>query len=99
MASLKRKLQEMTSLKRKLQEIFKCPVCLAVPREGPVIQCYEGHAMCQGCAEKTEDNRCPVCRARINASKRIRSLLVEQAIEAADFEHNCRYGQFCQSEK
>ena len=46
--SLKKKLQEMTSLKRKLQEIFKCPVCLAVPREGPVIQCSEGHAMCNG---------------------------------------------------
>ena len=40
--------ETLTNLKRKLQEIFKCPVCLAVPRVGPILQCHEGHAVCQG---------------------------------------------------
>ena len=40
--------ETLTKLKRKLQEIFKCPVCLSVPRVGPILQCYEGHAVCQG---------------------------------------------------
>ena len=58
-------------------------------------QCEEGHATCEGCARKAErsggGSNCPVCRGRVNRSKRIRNRLVEQAIDAIEFDLGCRY--------
>ena len=73
LTTLKRQLEEATAreaaLKQKLREIFKCPVCLSVPRDGvPVFQCHRGHATCQSCADRTR--ACPVCRAHLDPTIR-----------------------------
>ena len=85
--------EALSSLKRKLREILKCPVCLGIPRGG-VVQCAEGHATCEGCARRAErgiNSTCPVCRGRVDRGKRIRNRLVEQAIDAIEFDLSCRY--------
>ena len=76
--------------KRKLQEILQCPVCLTIPRGGPITQvCDGGHFTCPTCTNL--NNPCPVCRAPPNPAKRLRALVLEQLIEAADFKYGCKH--------
>ena len=54
------------------EEHLVCPVCLTVPRSGPVRQCNRGHIVCQDCHDKLDEEevaddavaqkRCPTCR-------------------------------------
>ena len=79
---------EVASLKRRLSEILQCPVCLVVPRDA-VLLCPEGHAACQKCIDNSDT--CPVCRGQLKQKKRIRGLVLEQVLEALDFDHPCKH--------
>lgn len=57
-------------------EILKCPVCLTIPRTGPIYQCANGHIVCKDCHSKLV--ACPVCR---NTTVGIRSLASEWILE------------------
>ena len=61
----------------------ECPVCLEVPKSGPVSVCPNGHLVCSEC--KTRTKTCPTCRAKIQG----RSLLAETVME--NIEHKCNY--------
>ena len=80
--------------KRKVQETFQCVICLLVPRDGHITQCQNGHLVCEVCANKNNDNKCPSCRAKmnqLNGNKRIRSLAAEQLIESMDLSFPCKH--------
>ena len=62
-----------------VEEHLLCPVCLTIPRSGPVRQCQRGHIVCRECYDKIkvtdsvldEDEeglglkKCPTCREPI----------------------------------
>ena len=77
--------------KRKLQDILQCPVCLTIPRQGPIVtECENGHFKCPTCPDNGS-KLCPTCRGPLNPAKRVRNLLAEQIIEAAEFTHKCKH--------
>jgi len=96
LATLKRKLEdkeeELDSLKAKtkkqdqfvncLKEGVECPVCLDIPRSGPVPVCPNGHLVCKKCKR----DACPTCRAVMGTG---RSLLAVTIIEKVD--HKCKF--------
>ena len=57
-------------------EVIQCPVCLSIPRTGPIYQCENGHVVCKDCHAKLV--ACPVCR---NKTVGIRSLASEWILE------------------
>ena len=69
---MKRRMEEaeaqVANLRAKMEEILQCPVCLTVPGGSVVLQCHNGHIMCQGCANRT--NACPMCRINIGQTQR-----------------------------
>jgi len=91
--SLKRKLdekeEELTSSKSKqkhlLQQIkdkIECPVCMDLPRSGPVPVCPNGHFVCKKCKRDS----CPSCRIAMGMGE---SLLASTILE--NIEHKCRF--------
>merc|ERR1719348_1282930 len=54
-------------LMRLVRERLECPVCLCVPRRGPVPSCPSGHLICSPCLLKMKKegkgDNCPSCRA------------------------------------
>jgi len=77
--NLKRKLTIVDKLKEKIE----CPVCLEIPRAGPVPVCPNGHLVCQECNRGTT---CPTCRVRMGTGK---SILATTIIE--NIEHKCKF--------
>ena len=43
---------EKIRFEAKLQKLVECPVCLTLPRNGPVPCCANGHLVCSPCLEK-----------------------------------------------
>jgi len=72
----------------KLKREVECPVCLGIPREGPVYACPNGHLVCQVCKGGT----CPICR---EAMGQHRSLLAVAVIE--NILHKCKHEE-CKEE-
>ena len=71
-----------------LKEHVQCPVCMEVPRAGPIYACPNGHLVCQMCKGGT----CPICR---EAMGQHRSLLAVAVIE--NILHGCKYeGEGCE---
>jgi E3 ubiquitin-protein ligase SIAH1 len=68
-----------------LREIVECPVCMEVPRNGPIHQCRNGHVVCNQCKQRLE--RCPACREPITG----RSLKTEQLLELVP--SPCKFSQ------
>ena len=70
--SMKRRMEEAeareSTLRAKMEELLQCPVCLTVPAGSEVLQCHNGHIMCQGCANRTYT--CPVCRTGLSQAQR-----------------------------
>jgi len=66
----------------KMKENLECPVCLEVPRSGPVFVCPNGHFVC----EKCKTGSCPTCRGEMGNGK---SLLAVTVIENID--HKCKF--------
>ena len=68
----------------KLKEAMQCPVCLKVPREGPVYQCERGHCLCGTC--RIQLTECPICRMVLG---QCRNLVVEQLLP--EVPHVCKF--------
>ena len=67
----------------------ECPVCLVLPRAGPVPQCPRGHFLCSGCKavrERAGRRDCPTCRGPMGEAH---SLLASLVIE--NVEHDCSF--------
>ena len=56
-----------------LESHLECPVCLVVPKSGPIYQCRNGHLLCHQCHPKLK--RCPLCKIPL---EKLRNLLAEQ---------------------
>jgi len=73
---------------RDARERLECPVCLVVPRIGPVPSCPSGHLTCSPCLLKMrkegKGDNCPSCRAPMGDGQ---SLLAKVLIENMD--HVC----------
>lgn len=67
-----------TSLKIHLE----CPVCLTVPKVGPIYQCRNGHLLCYRCHSKLQ--RCPLCKIPL---EKLRNLLSEQLLSMIEPEY------------
>ena len=55
--------KKMKVLMAALQEKVECPVCLVVPREGPVPCCPSGHITCSPCLDRLRAEgklECPI---------------------------------------
>merc|ERR1719239_1419161 len=73
----------------KLQKLIECPVCLTLPRNGPVPCCANGHLVCSPCLEKLrgEDRMdCPTCREPIGEGKSLLAFAVAEQVQ-----HECRH--------
>jgi len=69
-----------------LKDSVECPVCLEIPRQGPVFVCPNGHVVCCDCKKET----CPKCRQNMGTGK---SLLALRIIE--NIRHRCKFNH-CQ---
>jgi hypothetical protein len=84
--------KENNKFKHVLEEMkskVECPVCLVVPRAGPVPQCPRGHFLCSGCKavqERAGRRDCPTCRGPMGEAH---SLLASLVIE--NVQHDCSF--------
>eukprot|EP00092_Neocalanus_flemingeri_P021551 GFUD01023373.1.p1 GENE.GFUD01023373.1~~GFUD01023373.1.p1 ORF type:complete len:484 (-),score=134.16 GFUD01023373.1:223-1674(-) len=65
-----------------LKEQVECPVCMEIPRGGPVYVCPNGHFVCKKC----KTGSCPTCRVGMGTGK---SLLAVTVVE--NIEHSCKF--------
>ena len=76
----------LMSEKKKIKDLRKqveCPVCLDVPRKGPIFACPNGHIICPKC--KSEN--CPICRVKIGNNKSIVAVaLIENILHGCKFD-------------
>jgi len=80
--ALKLEIENGKNLLRKLKENIECPVCLDIPRSGPVFACPNGHFVCKKC----KAGSCATCRVEMGNGK---SLLAVTVIE--NIEHKCKF--------
>jgi len=76
-------------LEAKLRKLVECPVCLALPRKGPVPCCANGHLVCSPCLGKLrEENKldCPTCREPFGEGKSLLAFAVAEEVQ-----HECRH--------
>ena len=77
-----RKMAKQEGMVHQLLDKLECPVCMSIPRSGPVPVCPNGHFVCSKC--KTDS--CPTCRTVMGAGK---SLLASTVLE--NIEHKCKF--------
>ena len=53
-----------------LREELECPVCLVIPKKGPIYQCEFGHTHCRTCHPALR--ACPVCRGPIGNTRALK---------------------------
>ena len=58
-----------------LKTHLECPVCLNVPKVGPIYQCRNGHLLCKECHPRMKC--CPLCQIPL---EKLRNLLSEQLV-------------------
>ena len=93
---MKLKLNKVSKVLEELKVKIECPVCLGVPREGPVPCCPSGHITCSPCLERLRLQarpgrvKCPTCRAPMGEGE---SLLARIVLENMD--HQCSGVIFC----
>ena len=67
----------------------ECTVCWDSP-DGPILQCAEGHLICEACDKDLRRRKCPTCRMALGPiTKPIRNRVAEQAI--AESEATCKH--------
>eukprot|EP00092_Neocalanus_flemingeri_P016317 GFUD01017662.1.p1 GENE.GFUD01017662.1~~GFUD01017662.1.p1 ORF type:complete len:421 (-),score=98.59 GFUD01017662.1:52-1314(-) len=76
------KMNEQEHLIQQLKDQIECPVCLDIPRSGPVPVCPNGNLVCKKCKKDS----CPTCRCVMGNGK---SLLATTILE--NIEHNCKF--------
>jgi len=79
---LKEEVTRHNSIIEKLKENVECPVCMEIPRSGPIFLCPNGHFVCKKC----KTGSCPTCRIDMGIGK---SLLAITVIENID--HKCKF--------
>jgi len=82
---LDEKEEEWNLEKKKVNDLKKqieCPVCLEVPRKGPVYACPNGHLVCQKCKRES----CPTCREAMGNNKSLVAIAVIDKIP-----HECQF--------
>merc|ERR1719234_1484269 len=70
---------EKLRFEEKLRKLVECPVCLTLPRIGPVPCCANEHLVCSPCLEKLrgEDMMdCPTCREPFGEGKSLLAFAV-----------------------
>ena len=76
-----------------LREDLECPVCLSIPKKGPIFQCESGHIHCEACHSGLRE--CPICRSPVGNT---RCLAIEKVI--AKLPTKCRFTEFgCMEEE
>jgi len=76
------KLRKYEIVLSKLKDHIECPVCMEVPRSGPIPVCPNGHFVCSKC----KADSCPTCRAVMGPGK---SLLAVTVLENVG--HPCKF--------
>jgi len=66
----------------KLKDKIECPVCMEIPRKGPLPVCPNGHFVCPQCKKES----CPTCRSNMGNNK---SILAGTIID--NIEHKCKF--------
>eukprot|EP00092_Neocalanus_flemingeri_P004979 GFUD01005355.1.p1 GENE.GFUD01005355.1~~GFUD01005355.1.p1 ORF type:complete len:419 (+),score=103.30 GFUD01005355.1:64-1320(+) len=69
-----------------MKEKIECPVCMEIPRSGPVYVCPNGHFVCKKC----KTGSCPTCRVAMGDGKSLLAVLVIENID-----HECKY-DYCE---
>ena len=91
---------QLDELKKKnaledLRKDLECIVCWDIPRRVPIVQCRNGHIICQDCQPKLQTPNCPQCRIPYGNETPIRALTAERCIR--QIPHKCIYAnQGCQ---
>ena len=65
-----------------LKKTVECPVCLEVPRKGPVFTCPNGHLVCQKCKRAS----CPTCREAMGGNNSLVAVAIIEKIL-----HDCKF--------
>ena len=93
----KKKPEETARLKTlvgDMRSMVECPVCLHLPRRGPIPACPNGHIICLACKEKIEERAkkagteaiCPTCNGTLGNHT---SLLAARLLEGVG--HECKF--------
>eukprot|EP00092_Neocalanus_flemingeri_P021868 GFUD01023723.1.p1 GENE.GFUD01023723.1~~GFUD01023723.1.p1 ORF type:complete len:306 (-),score=53.87 GFUD01023723.1:86-1003(-) len=82
LGSSKSKINKQEHLLNQLKDRIECPVCLYIPRSGPVPVCPKGHLVCKKCKKDS----CPTCRTAMGSGM---SLLAATVLE--NIEHECEF--------
>jgi len=80
---------EKLRFEEKLRKLVECPVCLTLPRIGPVPCCANGHLVCSTCLERMrgENNLdCPTCREPFGEGKSLLAFAVAEQVQ-----HECSH--------
>ncbi|QQP49286.1 E3 ubiquitin-protein ligase [Caligus rogercresseyi] len=84
-------------------ELLECPICLDLPRSGPLFGCKNGHLICNLCREKMSEKRiqCPVCRSSdVHCRNLIAEKLMEELLENNNILFECRFStEGCKEKK
>ena len=83
--------EKYKSEKKKIEDMKKeieCPICLEVPREGPVFSCPNGHLVCKNCKGES----CPTCREVMGNNKSLVAVAIIERIL-----HDCKFVE-CEEE-
>jgi len=65
-----------------LKKMVECPICLEVPRKGPIFMCTNGHFLCEKCRQEN----CPTCREVMGDNKSILAVAVIENVL-----HDCKF--------
>merc|ERR1719154_219774 len=79
---LKEETEKHNQILDQMKDKVECPVCMEVPRSGPVPVCPNGHFVCKKC----KTGACPTCRVPMGNNK---SLLAGIVID--NIKHGCRF--------
>jgi len=80
--SSRNKITKQDHVLKQLQDKIECPVCLDIPRSGPVPVCPNGHVVCKTCKRDI----CPTCRTGMGTAT---SLLASTVLR--NIEHKCKF--------